>query len=109
MIRYWGSFTTTDQTDSLPFRGYGGIVGVKEVIISETSGAQQLISARMVIAFSRTTSFGDMVNHWNKDLLLIEEPEMELADHPKELQVRTDTLIITHLEGGFSGKVFYGK
>jgi hypothetical protein len=85
------------------------VVGVKEVIVSEMSTAQRLISTRMVITFSRTTSFGDMVNRWNKDLLLVEEPEIELADRPKEFEVRTDALIVTHSEGGFSGKELYGK
>jgi hypothetical protein len=109
MIKDWGSFTTTDQTDSLPIRYYSSIVGVKEVIISKMSMAQWLISARIVIAFSRTISFGDMVNHWNEDLLLVEEPEIELADYPNQLQVSTNALIITHAEGGFSGREVYGK
>jgi hypothetical protein len=54
-------------------------------------------------------SFGDVVNRWNKDLQLVEEPKIELANHPKELEVRTNILIITYYKGGFTGKEFYGK
>jgi hypothetical protein len=109
MVKYWGWFATTDQMDLLPIRCYTGVVGVKEVIVSETRAAQRLILARMGIAFCRTTTFGDMVNCWNNDLVLVEEPKIELSDCSKDLEVRTDTLIITYLEGGFSGKEFYGK
>jgi hypothetical protein len=54
-------------------------------------------------------SFGDVVNCWNKDLQLVEEPKIELADYPKELEVKTNALIITYHKGGFTRKEFYSK
>jgi hypothetical protein len=76
---------------------------MKEVIISETRAAQRLISSRMVLAFSRTTSFGDMVNRWNKDLLLV-DPSIELADRPEELEV-----MVSPITSGVGAREFYGK
>jgi hypothetical protein len=76
---------------------------MKEVIVSETRAAQRLISSRMVLAFSRTTSFGDMVNRWNKDLLLV-DPSIELADCPKELEI-----MVSPITSGVGPKEFYGK
>jgi hypothetical protein len=43
MIKYWGSFTITNQIDLVPIQHFSIIVNLKEVIISETSIAQQLI------------------------------------------------------------------
>jgi hypothetical protein len=76
---------------------------MKAVIVSETRAAQRLISLRMVLAFSRTTSFGNIVNHWNKDLLLV-DPSIELADRPEELEV-----IVSPIISGVRPKEFYGK
>jgi hypothetical protein len=76
---------------------------MKEVIISETRAAQRLISSRMVLVFCRTTSFGNMVNHWNKDLLLV-DPSIELADHPEELEV-----MVSPITSGVGAREFYGK
>jgi hypothetical protein len=76
---------------------------MKEVIISEIRVVQRLISSRIVLIFSRTMSFGDMVNCWNKDLLLV-DPLIELADHSEELEVMVSPIIL-----GVRAKVFYGK
>jgi hypothetical protein len=57
----------------------------------------------MVLAFSRTTSFGDMVNSWNKDLLLV-DPSIELADRPEELEI-----MVSPITSGVGPKEFYGK
>jgi hypothetical protein len=57
----------------------------------------------MVLAFSRTTSFGNMVNHWNKDLLLV-DPSIELANCSEELEVMVSPII-----SGVGAKEFYGK
>jgi hypothetical protein len=103
MIKYWGSFTTADQTDSYPIQRHTVVVGMKEVIISEMRAAQRLISSRMVLICSRTTSFGNMVNCWNKDLLLV-DPSIELADHPEELEVMVSPITL-----GVGPKAFYGK
>jgi hypothetical protein len=103
MIKYWGSFTTADQMDSYPVQQCTVIVGMKEVIVSEMRVAQRLISSRMVLAFSRTMSFGDMVNCWNKDLLLV-DPSIELADRPEELEVMVSPII-----SGVGPREFYSK
>jgi hypothetical protein len=76
---------------------------MKEVIISEMRVAQRLISSRIVLAFSRTTSFGNMVNCWNKDLLLV-DPSIELADYPEEVEV-----MVSPITSGVGPKEFYGK
>jgi hypothetical protein len=76
---------------------------MKEVIVSKMRAAQRLISLRIVLAFSRTISFGDMVNRWNKDLLLV-DPLIELADHPEELEVMVSPII-----SGVGAREFYGK
>jgi hypothetical protein len=73
------------------------------MIVSKTRAAQRLISSRMVLAFSRTTSFGDMVNSWNKDLLLV-DPSIELADRPEELEI-----MVSPITSGVGPKEFYGK
>jgi hypothetical protein len=103
MIKYWGSFTTADQTDSYPIQRHTVVVGMKEVIVSAMRAAQRLISSRMVLTFSRTMSFGNMVNRWNKDLLLV-DPSIELADHPEELEV-----IVSPITSGVGAREFYGK
>jgi hypothetical protein len=76
---------------------------MQEVIISKMRVAQRLISSRMVLIFSRTTSYGNMVNCWNKDLLLV-DPLIELADRPEELEVMVSPII-----SGVRPKEFYGK
>jgi hypothetical protein len=109
MIKYWSSFSTPNQMDSQPVRRCNVLVGVNEVIVSEMSMAQHLISARIVIAFSIITSFGDMVNRCNKDLLQIEDPSIELADRPEELEVRITTLTEALAGDGFGSKELYSK
>jgi hypothetical protein len=76
---------------------------MKEVIVSKTRVAQRLISSRMVLTFFRTISFSDIVNYWNKDVLLV-DPSIELADHPEELEVMVSPIIL-----GVGPKELYGK
>jgi hypothetical protein len=57
---------------------------------------QRLIQARMLVAYSRTTSFGDLVNTWNKNLLDMEDSEAsELSEEEGIIKsMETSTLAV---------------
>jgi hypothetical protein len=109
MIKYWGSFQTTARKAIVHKVRPDGSYEQMTTTVDATSAAQILISSRLVIAFSRTTSFGDLLNKWNKELLDMEDPDKD--DSTKELEIRPEGRII-HLDKGFTGYApvgFYGK
>lgn len=48
----------------------------------EGDAVRRLREQRFILAFSRTTSFGDLVNTWNSDLLKAQALETVTGDNP---------------------------
>jgi hypothetical protein len=114
MIKYWSAFSIPEERSTIAVaHRRTGAVAIHESVLDETHAAQRLISSRMVIAFSRTKSFGDAVNRWNKELLNTEEPESEQepdrTNTTREVEIRGPGLTVIHPEGGYDPRNFYGK
>jgi hypothetical protein len=65
----------------------------------------RLMESRIVVAFSKTTSLGDLVNNWNSELL------REAVEHPERLAEEDEFIQDSTMEGkepGISAKEFYG-